>query len=497
MKKLIRSTAALLTILPALACDAGDSQPLVARAGDYELTVDEAVRLLAGQTQLPNQEQVVQALGNIWIDYTLLADAASRDSTLAQVNLDELVRQQLESQMIMALRDTVVQVDTAFTDQELEQLFRENAPGSRVRARHILLSFPSEATEAQRDSVREELLGLRRRAEAGESFANLATEYSQDRASAVKGGDLGFFERGEMVKPFDSAAFALEPGEMSGIVESPYGLHLIKVEEKEVPTFEERRAQFRDEMQQQRIARAESTFVAGVEESAELEPAEDAADLIRQIARNPDIRLQGRAASRPLVEYQGGALTAGEARAFLQTRPPQFLQQVATATDEQLEEQVLKALARRELLVNEAEERGLEVPPAERDSLEEVARENFRGVARQLGFDDIRPQEGETRQEAVERVVHQTLQDIVQGQQNPVPMGPVSWTLRQQYPAELFDAEASQVVARIADIRGQGSGQGQGQENAGARATPVDTSGAAAPASGTDTVSGGGSSSGG
>jgi peptidyl-prolyl cis-trans isomerase D len=100
-----------------------------------------------------------------------------------------------------------------------------------VRARHILFKVPADATEEQKTEIRKRAGEVLERAKAGEDFAALAREYSQD-ATAAEGGDLGFFARGVMSAPFDEAAFQLAPGDISGLVETPAGLEIIKVEDK-------------------------------------------------------------------------------------------------------------------------------------------------------------------------------------------------------------------------------------------------------------------------
>ena len=100
-----------------------------------------------------------------------------------------------------------------------------------VRARHILLRVPGDANDEAKAERRQQLQEVRERIVAGAGFAKEAKEISQDMTKE-KGGDLGWFKPGEMVPAFESAAFGLQPGEMSDIVESPFGLHLIKVEER-------------------------------------------------------------------------------------------------------------------------------------------------------------------------------------------------------------------------------------------------------------------------
>ena len=100
----------------------------------------------------------------------------------------------------------------------------------QVQARHILFSLADGASEERKADTRstaQEILG---RARKGEDFAALAEEYSQDTGTARNGGDLGFFGRGRMVRPFEEAAFGIEVGQVSDLVETTFGFHIIKVE---------------------------------------------------------------------------------------------------------------------------------------------------------------------------------------------------------------------------------------------------------------------------
>lgn len=101
----------------------------------------------------------------------------------------------------------------------------------KVRASHILLTFEPEMTDDAKQALKAELEGIRKKVEAGEDFAELA-KASSKCPSSQRGGDLDFFGRGQMVKPFEDAAFALEKGQVSDIVETSFGYHLIKVTDR-------------------------------------------------------------------------------------------------------------------------------------------------------------------------------------------------------------------------------------------------------------------------
>lgn len=101
----------------------------------------------------------------------------------------------------------------------------------QVHARHILIKIDPAADAVKKEEARKKAEDLLKRIKAGEDFAKLATEFSQDPGSASKGGDLGFFGQGRMTPNFEKAAFALEKGRISDVVETPFGYHIIKIED--------------------------------------------------------------------------------------------------------------------------------------------------------------------------------------------------------------------------------------------------------------------------
>ena len=121
---------------------------------------------------------------------------------------------------------------TPATTQEAAQAPKlvQPAPPGTIRASHILVSYKgvpqTSATRSKAEALKlaQDLLA---RANKGEAFETLAKNYS-DCPSAQQGGDLGFFRQGQMVPPFDQAAFSLKPGQISNIVETQFGYHIIK-----------------------------------------------------------------------------------------------------------------------------------------------------------------------------------------------------------------------------------------------------------------------------
>jgi peptidyl-prolyl cis-trans isomerase D len=100
-----------------------------------------------------------------------------------------------------------------------------------VKARHILFKLDQNTPAEKVQAVQAKAASVLERLKNGEDFAKLAKEYSEDKTSAEKGGELGYFKKGEMVKPFEEAAWSLKPGELSSVIRTPYGFHLIRVDD--------------------------------------------------------------------------------------------------------------------------------------------------------------------------------------------------------------------------------------------------------------------------
>jgi len=177
----------------------------------------------------------------------------AREAEAAGLNKDPQVARQLLLAHERVLSDLRLAqtIDAPLDDAAVEKLTRHEYETNKdrysrpetVRVRHILIDNKNKKV------ARAQAEALLARLKAGEDFVELAKEYSIDPGSKSKGGDLGFFSRGSMVKPFEDAAFALKnPGDLSDIIETQFGLHILLLEERseaDVKSYDEVKAETR------------------------------------------------------------------------------------------------------------------------------------------------------------------------------------------------------------------------------------------------------------
>jgi peptidyl-prolyl cis-trans isomerase C len=164
----------------------------------------------------------------------------------------------------------------AVSDEELAAYYRENEHRltfpEEVRVRHILLTWKPLGTRDDRAAIRGQMVPILEQARSGADFAELAKRHSED-STAPNGGDTGFFHRGQMVPAFEKVAFALAPGEVSDMVETPFGVHILRLEERRparLLPLDEVREQLRDHVRQERMNAAAEREIARLRAAAEI-----------------------------------------------------------------------------------------------------------------------------------------------------------------------------------------------------------------------------------
>ncbi|GAB4481005.1 MAG: SurA N-terminal domain-containing protein [Burkholderiaceae bacterium] len=195
--------------------------------------------------------------------------------------------------VVLTLDDVAAQL--AVPEENLKAYYEQNKaaygqPEER-RASHILLTAGEGGSASDKAGARkraEELLA-RLRKNPGD-FAQLAREFSKDPGSAAKGGDLGFFGRNMMVKPFEDAAFALKPGEISDVVETDFGFHIIRVDEVKPATYKSFEAVRADIEREYRRQRAQKTFAEAVEQFTNT--VYEQADSLKPVADKLKLQIQ-------------------------------------------------------------------------------------------------------------------------------------------------------------------------------------------------------------
>lgn len=224
----------LAVTLGSASLSAAEPGDVVARVGDADITEADiafAAQDLGQQLQQfpPNQWRAL--LLDVVVDMELIAQAARKDG----LDQDPDFQKQLEFLELQALRNAYIaqKIDGAITDEVLnsayEEEFKDYEGPEEVNARHILVNEKEEAEE------------LIKQLDGGADFVELAKEKSTG-PSGPSGGDLGYFGKGQMVKPFEDAVFELEPGSYTKEpVQTQFGWHVIKLEDKrrqEKPAFE-------------------------------------------------------------------------------------------------------------------------------------------------------------------------------------------------------------------------------------------------------------------
>lgn len=337
----------------AIACGASSNPDVVATVGSQQLSVTRLADIL-GNSQAPLEKDVARSIAELWVNYQLVAVAASKNDSLNEKKvMDDALWSDTENMKVKKFYDTYQKTWDTVKIGTYEERFNG---GEALAARHILVKLEPNATPEQVAAARKKAEGIRAEATPA-NFAKLAAK-SDEPGAGERGGDLGLFAKGAMVPEFEAALVAIKPGEISPVVQTQFGMHVIYRE-----TYDEVKAQFDPIAEQRNSAIADSVYLSNAEKNANVELVSGAAITAKAIARDP---LSYKKDNKALAKYKGGELTNKEFADWISAYPPQsqVRPQLIAAADT-LAEKFVKQIVRNELMLRTADSAKVVVDTAE------------------------------------------------------------------------------------------------------------------------------------
>ncbi len=421
-----------------------------ARAGSQELSVQQLADLL-GNAPMPLNKDVAKAVAQVWVDYQLLGQAAVvGDSLTDSATVDRAMWSQFANLRVSKLMQDISKDWVAEPVPPSEGEYNQ---GSVLAASHILFRFPDQGgppSEAARDSVRKIAESVRAQV-TPENFAEMARKYSAD-GSAAQGGDLGVFPSGVMVPEFGRAVSALKPGEISPLVMTQFGYHIIM----RTPFAAVSKDQYAQLAAQQKSAAAESTFKATVEQNARVNIRPDIARTVKEVAEDPESHRKDKTV---LATWNGGQFTAGRLAEWIQASPPQqqMRQQIAAMPDS-LAPQVIGQFVFFDLLVQKADSARIQVDTAESRELHKAFTDAVTSAWAGLGISPTQLSDSATTKDARARLAADRVNSYFASLlKNEVPFvqvpPPIENVLRDKYSYKVNDAGLDRALELAAGIR--------------------------------------------
>jgi peptidyl-prolyl cis-trans isomerase D len=324
---------------------------------------------------VPLTPEIARGITDLWVNYQLLGQAAARGDSLSDPKLVEEALWPIIAQERMGKWHE--QFSRSYTGLDTTNLEGRYNTGEFLAARHILIAVPRNATPAQREEARKHAAAVRARI-TPTNFAEVAQQESQDPGSAQRGGDLGLFPRGAMVKEFDSAVAALKPGQVSSLVQSEFGYHIIR----RTP-FAEVKDDFARAVNAEALRAADSVYITRLVENGDVRVKDNAVSVMRNAAKDLDAHAKDGAV---LATSKAGNFTLGRMVRWIEADPRrmQLEQGLQQAPDSQVVG-FLKSLVRNELLLRQADSAKVQLAPEDLADLRSRFAEVVAGTWDELG----------------------------------------------------------------------------------------------------------------
>jgi hypothetical protein len=401
---------------------------VAAEVGEHRLTAERVGSILSRSGGSPTL-QAAEFVANLWLDYSLFADAvaggrlATDSATVARVMWPE-VSQARVNMWLDSLRRRAAPVAAGAVDS----VYR----AGEVRVFQHIIAIPTNPTAADTAAAQRSIRESLSRVRTGGDFGAIASEVSAD-GSKTDQGYLAVGPRGQFVPEFENAAWALEPGQVSEVVKSQFGWHVIRR-----PTLEEARPRFTTWLQTRTAARTDSALFAGLQASHQMKVAGGAPAAMRTAAGDP---AAARRSSRALVNVAGPDITVGDFARWLGLLPLANRLQVRNASDSMLLD-FAKSFGQLTLLLRQADSASFQLSQAQQQFVTLKYNNAIQAVRRDMGLEvpelsDSSRLSGEQRSRLAAEKVEEYFTKLLEGR-----------------------AQMQQLLpALAADLRGGGSGR--------------------------------------
>lgn len=350
---------------------------VVARAGGQELTVSQLSTMLAN-SNVPLRADVARSLAQLWVNYQLLGHAAAANDTLGTV---EAADQGMWSAINQMRLEVLYERSAALPPMDSTTFRAAYEAGELLGAAHILLTKQPEGLgTAANDSIKREAERIAQTVTSA-TFARVARQRSEDPGSRERGGDYGVFPPGTMVPEFEAAVLGVQPGGITGVVETQFGYHIIRRS-----TWNEVKNAFPEQYIGMMQQRAESTFFASADEGANIRVKPDAPRVLKAVAEDLDAYRKDRTVVATSRRFD---MTAGRMAMWMAAFPSQaqIREQIVQSEDSVIPTFVV-SIMRNELLLLRADSLGI-VPDS--TMVSQARGEFWRAVTRSMSALGVSP----------------------------------------------------------------------------------------------------------
>jgi hypothetical protein len=414
---------------------------VAAEAGGQDLAAERLAAIMtpAGKGIRVNRE-TADFVVSAWIDYALLGQAVVTGRLpLDSASIAEAVWPEIAELKGSHWHDSLMAQRGKVPEAAADSVYRK----TDVRVlQHILIGVRPNTDSATQTAARKKAEATLGRLKGGANFGQLAARLSEDPGSRADSGFLPPSPKGRFVPAFDSAGWALAPGQTSGLVRTPFGFHIIKR-----PALGEVRGRLMDYLAGRAGARLDSLYMDSLATTNKIEVVSGASAAMRAAVQSPE---DSKNSKRTLVRYHGGELTVKDFLRWVRALPPQYAMQLKGGNDSMMI-RFARILTQNMLLLREADSARIKITPQEWDTLNLRYRTQLDTLRAEVGLNESDLTDASTalpeRQKLAEMKVDAYFDRLTQGKARlrPLPSA-LSTLLRQRFPYQVHDAGVNRAV---------------------------------------------------